>query len=140
MMRPRRIYVGADLERLFGDYLSYLAGRSADLGLPLSSDSLLLVNCRGHPGWRRCAREQYATRSKRCSARESGRRDGLALVRHSHATALLLAGTRSGWCLDGWVTRMSRRHWISTVGFARTGAEGGGELDGLRVDMAGGLR
>jgi len=29
MMRPRRIYVGADLERLFADYLTHLAGRAA---------------------------------------------------------------------------------------------------------------
>ncbi len=29
MMRPRRIYVSADLERLFADYLTHLAGRAA---------------------------------------------------------------------------------------------------------------
>jgi integrase len=29
MMRPRRIYVNADLERLFADYLTHLAGRAA---------------------------------------------------------------------------------------------------------------
>ena len=33
MMRPRRIYVGADLERLFADYLTELACRAAELGV-----------------------------------------------------------------------------------------------------------
>ena len=32
MMRPRRVYVGADLERLFADYLTHLACRAAELG------------------------------------------------------------------------------------------------------------
>ncbi|MGI8305794.1 hypothetical protein [Saccharopolyspora hattusasensis] len=44
MMRPRRVYVGADLERLFADYLTLLACRATELGLPLSVDSSLLVN------------------------------------------------------------------------------------------------
>ena len=94
MMRPRRIYVGADLERLFGDYLSYLAGRSADLGLPLSSDSLLLVNV-SRPPWLAALREG-TVRDKT----EALQRQGIGPTgwtphwfRHSHATALLLAGT-----------------------------------------------
>ena len=94
MMRPRRIYVGADLERLFGDYLSYLAGRSADLGLPLSSDSLLLVNV-SRPPWLAALREG-TVRDKT----EALQRKGIGPTgwtphwfRHSHATALLLAGT-----------------------------------------------
>ena len=33
MMRPRRIYVSADLERLFADYLTHLACRAAGLGM-----------------------------------------------------------------------------------------------------------
>ena len=44
MMRPRRIYVSADLERLFADYLTHLACRAAGLGMDLSPGSPLLVN------------------------------------------------------------------------------------------------
>ena len=32
MMRPRRVYVGSDVERLFADYLTHLACRAAELG------------------------------------------------------------------------------------------------------------
>ena len=34
MMRPRRVYVGNDLERLFADYLTELACRADELGHP----------------------------------------------------------------------------------------------------------
>ena len=44
MMRPRRIYVSADLERLFADYLTHLACRAAGLGMTVSPGSPLLVN------------------------------------------------------------------------------------------------
>ena len=44
MMRPRRVYVGNDLERLFADYLTELARRADELGLPLTADDPLLVN------------------------------------------------------------------------------------------------
>ncbi len=44
MMRPRRVYVSADLERLFADYLTHLACRAASLGLEITPGSPLLVN------------------------------------------------------------------------------------------------
>ena len=44
MMRPRRVRVGADLERLFADYLTHLACRAASLGLEITPGSPLLVN------------------------------------------------------------------------------------------------
>jgi len=44
MMRPRRVYVGSDLERLFADYLTHLACTAATLGLAVTADSPLLVN------------------------------------------------------------------------------------------------
>jgi integrase len=44
MMRGRRVYVGADLERLFADYLTHLACRAAELGMEISTDTPLLVN------------------------------------------------------------------------------------------------
>ena len=36
MMRPRRVHVSADLERLFADYLTHLACRAASLGLEVT--------------------------------------------------------------------------------------------------------
>lgn len=44
MLRPRRIYVGADLERLYADYLTHLACRAAEFGIPISSHELLFRN------------------------------------------------------------------------------------------------
>jgi integrase len=44
MMRPRRVYVGADLERLFADYIADIACRAAELGVALSDQSPLLAN------------------------------------------------------------------------------------------------
>ncbi len=44
MLRPRRIYVGADLERLYTDYLTHLACRAAEFGIPISPDELLFRN------------------------------------------------------------------------------------------------
>ena len=44
MMRPRRVHVSADLERLFADYLTHLACRAASLGLEITPGSPLLVN------------------------------------------------------------------------------------------------
>ncbi|WP_328737631.1 site-specific integrase [Streptomyces bobili] len=35
MMRPRRVYAGTDLERLFADYLTHLACRAAELDMPI---------------------------------------------------------------------------------------------------------
>jgi hypothetical protein len=46
MMRPRRIYVSADLERLFADYLTHLACRAAGLGMTVSPGSPLLAAIR----------------------------------------------------------------------------------------------
>ena len=44
MLRPRRVYVGADLERLYADYLTHLACRAAEFGIPISPDELLFRN------------------------------------------------------------------------------------------------
>jgi integrase len=94
MMRPRRIHVGADLERLFADYLSDLACRAAALGLVVTADSALFVNLQRPPLF--AALREGTVRDKTTALRT--KRIGPPgwtphWFRHSHATALLLAGT-----------------------------------------------
>ncbi|WP_331752458.1 tyrosine-type recombinase/integrase [Streptomyces sp. NBC_00829] len=94
MMRPRRVYVGTDLERLFVDYLTHLACRAAELGLEIGTDSPLLVN-QDRPPLLAALREG-TVRDKTAALRK--KKIGPASwtphwFRHSHATALLLAGT-----------------------------------------------
>jgi integrase len=94
MMRPRRIYVGNDLERLFADYLTHLACHAATLGLAVATDSALFVNLQRPPLL--AALREGTVRDKTAALRNRG--IGPAgwtphWFRHSHATALLLAGT-----------------------------------------------
>jgi len=94
MMRPRRIYVGGDLERLFADYLTRLACRAAELGLPVTAGSPLLVNLDRPPFL--AAMREGTVRDKVAALKKNG--IGPAgwtphWFRHSHASALLLAGT-----------------------------------------------
>jgi integrase len=94
MMRPRRVYVGADLERLFADYVTHLACRAAGLGIGVTADYPLWVNLDRPPLL--AALRESTVRDKTESLRRKGA--GPAgwtphWFRHSHATALLLAGT-----------------------------------------------
>ncbi|WP_329538438.1 tyrosine-type recombinase/integrase (plasmid) [Streptomyces sp. NBC_01450] len=94
MMRPRRVYVGCDLERLFADYLTQLACRAAELGIEIDAGSPLLVNLERPPLL--AALREGTVRDKVSALRK--KRIGPASwtphwFRHSHATALLLAGT-----------------------------------------------
>ena len=94
MMRSRRVYVGVDVERLFADYLTHLACRAADLGVAVTADSPLLVNLERPPLL--AALREGTVRDKTAALRKKG--IGPAgwtphWFRHSHATALLLAGT-----------------------------------------------
>ena len=94
MMRPRRVYVGADLERLFADYLTDIACRAAEFGIAVTEQSPLLVNV---------ARPPLLSALRETTVREKVaalRRRGIGpnewtphWFRHTHATALLLAGT-----------------------------------------------
>ncbi|WP_326545297.1 tyrosine-type recombinase/integrase [Mycolicibacterium sp. ND9-15] len=94
MMRPRRIYVGADLERLFADYLTDIACRAADSGIAVTDTSPLLVNVSRPPLLaalrETTVREKAATLRRRCIGPPGWTPHWF---RHTHATALLLAGT-----------------------------------------------
>jgi integrase len=93
-MRPRRVYVGADLERLFGDYLTHLACRAAEVGVAVTAE---------HPLWVNLDRPPLLAALREGTVRDKNkalRRKGIGppawtphWFRHSHATALLLAGT-----------------------------------------------
>lgn len=112
MMRPRRIYVGADLERLFADYLTHLACRAAGLGMTVSPGSPLLVNLDRPPLL--AAIREGTVRDKVTALKNKG--IGPAgwtphWFRHSHASALLLAGTPE------WVVsrRLGHAHVQTTI-------------------------
>ncbi|MGI5509176.1 tyrosine-type recombinase/integrase [Streptomyces sp. CA-106131] len=94
MMRARRVYVGTDLERLYADYLTHLSLRATELGMSITVDDALFVNLDRPPFL--------------APLREGTIRDKIDVLkrgvigpagwtahwfRHSHATALLLAGT-----------------------------------------------
>lgn len=94
MMRPRRVYVGADLERLFADYVTHLACRAAEAGIAVTAEGPLWVNLDRPPLL--AALRESTVRDKT----QALRRKGIGppgwtphWLRHSHATALLLAGT-----------------------------------------------
>jgi integrase len=94
MMRPRRVYVGGDLERLFADYLTHLACRAAELGLEVTMESPLLVNLQ-RPPFLAALREGTVRDKTAALTKKSIGPTGWTphWFRHSHATALLLAGT-----------------------------------------------
>jgi integrase len=112
MMRPRRIYVGGDLERLFADYLTHLACRAAELGLPVTAGSALLVNL-DRPPFLAAMREGTVRDKVAALKKNSIGPPGWTphWFRHSHASALLLAGTPE------WVVsrRLGHAHVQTTV-------------------------
>lgn len=125
-MRARRVYVGTDLERLYADYLTHLCLRAAESGLPIGADDALFVNL-GRPPFLAPLKEG-TVRDKI----DALKRRGLGPAgwtahwfRHSHATALLLAGT------PDWVVsrRLGHAHVQTTLElYARAG-----EDEGLRA-------
>jgi integrase len=94
MMRPRRVYVGTDLERLFADYLTHLACRAGAVGIPVSADCPLWVNLDRPPLLRALRETTVRDKTKALRGKGIGPQGWTPhWFRHTHATALLLAGT-----------------------------------------------
>jgi integrase len=94
MMRARRVYVGVDLERLYADYLTHLSLRAAELGIPITADDALFVNLQRPPFLAPLQEGTVRDKIDVLQRRGLGPTDWTAhWFRHSHATALLLAGT-----------------------------------------------
>jgi integrase len=94
MMRPRRVYIGAGLERLFADYLTHLSCRAAELGIGITTDWALLVNLTRPPLLSAMREGTVRDKTAALRARKIGPPGWTPhWFRHSHATALLLAGT-----------------------------------------------
>ena len=122
MMRPRRIYVGADLERLFADYLTHLACRAAGLG----HSGVAGLAAAGQPGPAAAAGRDprgHGPRQGR-GAEEEGHRPGRGGRRTGSGTAMprlcCWPGRRSGWYPAAWATPMCRPPWTCMAGSGRT--------------------
>jgi integrase len=139
MMRGRRVYVGVDVERLFADYLTHLAVRAAQFGLPVTTADALFVNLDRPPllaALREATVRDKVTALKRRGIGPSGWTPHW--FRHSHATALLLGGT------PDWVVsrRLGHAHvqttldlygWVSEDEALRAAANWKQYIDGWKV-------
>ena len=112
MMRARRVYVGIDLERLYADYLTHLACRAAELGLPVTADDALFVNLDRPPFLaplrEATVRDKVAALKRRASARRTGRRTGSATATPPRS---LLGGT-ADWVVS---RRLGHAHVQTTL-------------------------
>jgi integrase len=114
MMRPRRVYVGSDLEGLLGDYLTHMATIAASSGVGLTSESPLLVNLTRPPLLAPLREGTVRDKTAALQAKGIGPAGWTPhWFRHSHATALLLAGTPE------WVVsrRLGHAHVQTTLDF-----------------------
>src|SRR5450759_3997890 len=112
LMRPRRVYVGSDLERLFADYLTQLACRAATLGVAVTAASPLLVNLQRPPFLGALGAGTVRDKTTALRKKGIGPPDWTPhWFRHSHATTLLLAGT------PDWVVsrRLGHAHLQTTL-------------------------
>ncbi len=93
--RPRRIYVSDSLERLYGDYLWSLSDAADDAGRVLEDGWFVFVNLAREPRFRALRPESVYARVARLRRRLAGAVPAEFTphwFRHTHATALLLAG------------------------------------------------
>ena len=122
MMRPRRIHVSADLERLFADYLTHLACRAASLGLEITP----ALPAAGQPGPAPAAgRDAGGHRpGQGHGAEEEGHRPGQIGRRTGSGTRtprpFCWPGRRSGSCPAGSAMPTSRPRSTSTAGSGKT--------------------
>jgi hypothetical protein len=121
MMRPRRVYVSADLERLFADYLTDIACRAAESGIELTDQYPLLVNVTRPPLL--AALRETTMREKRATLR----RRGLGppgwtphWFRHTQPPPCCSQGQRNEWSLVVSATLTCRPPSTSTAGSATT--------------------
>jgi site-specific recombinase XerD len=92
--RGRRIYVSDELERLYGDYLWELAERAGRAGHEVSDEWFCFVNLDGEPRFAPLRPESVYKVLDRLRRELPGlpRRWSPHWLRHTHASALLLAG------------------------------------------------
>src|SRR6266851_4055604 len=92
--RGRRIYVSDELERLYGDYLWELAERAGQAGREVSDEWFCFVNLDGEPRFAPLRPERVYRVTDRLRQALPGLPQGWSphWLRHTHASALLLAG------------------------------------------------
>lgn len=105
MMRPRRIYVGADLERLFAEYITHMVCRATESGVMVTAESALLVNLDRAPLLAALSEGTVRTKvtalRRKGSVRPAGRRTGSGIATpprccwRAHPT---------GWYRGAWAT------------------------------------
>ena len=138
MMRPRRVHVSADLERLFADYLTHLACRVAFLGLEITPASPLLVNLYRPP---LLAAMRERTSGTRCGAEEEGHRsfrlDAALVQAFSRLGPFAGRDAGVGRVPPGRPCPRPDHYRPLRLGPRRRGPEGGGELEDVHVRMAG---
>lgn len=121
--RYRRLFVSDELDRLYGEYLWQLCDAGADLAVPDMDAAHVFVNLAGgtrFAPWRPESVYDLVKRLRRDLAGHVPQTWSPHWMRHSHATALLLAGVRCTWCRGDWVTPTSRQPWSSTGMSPRT--------------------
>ncbi len=92
--RGRRIYISDELERLYGDYLWELAERAGQAGREVSDEWFCFVNLDGEPRFAPLRPESVYKVVDRLRRVLPGLPPGWSphWMRHTHASALLLAG------------------------------------------------
>jgi len=89
MMRPRRVYVAVDLERLYADYLAHLARRAYEAGYALDDREFLFVNLDREPLFSPLRETTVRAKVSALKRQGIGPKGWTAhWLRHTHASAL----------------------------------------------------
>lgn len=92
---PRRVYIGDDLEALYSAYVWHLVDLGADLVVPELAEHFAFVNISNGPRFAPMRPETVYAKVRSITARAGGALPKAWTphwLRHTHATALLLAG------------------------------------------------